>query len=70
MARLMNRTTGQLRANLARESEGTLGLAMHFPTGWDPYFKEVVTVADVYDYATRHYDHHRRQLTLRRRLHV
>ena len=66
MARLMDRTTGRLRANLARESARTLGLAMHFPTRWDPYFKEVMTVADVYDYATRHYDHHRCQLTTRR----
>ena len=34
---------------------------MHFPVGWDPYFKDVMTVADVYRYPTQHYDHHRRQ---------
>jgi hypothetical protein len=66
-SRLMDRTIGNLRGNLVRESKRTLALAMHFPTGWDPYFKEVMTVADVYDYATRHYDHHRRQLTINRR---
>jgi hypothetical protein len=66
MGRLMDNTIGHLRANLARESERTLALAMHFPLGWDPYFKDVMTVADVYDYPTRHYDHHRRQLTTRR----
>jgi hypothetical protein len=46
MTRLMDRTIGKLRASLGRESAGTLALAMHFPTGWDPYFKEVMTVAE------------------------
>jgi hypothetical protein len=39
---------------------------MHFPTGWDPNFKDRMSVADVYDYPTKHYDHHRRQLTTSR----
>jgi hypothetical protein len=66
MGRVMDRTIGRLRASLARESERTLALAMHFPGGWDPYFADLMTVADVYHYATQHYDHHRRQLTTRR----
>ena len=66
MVKLMGRTIRQLRARLARESERTLALGMHFPIGWDPYFKDVMTVADVYDYPTKHYDHHRCQLTTRR----
>jgi hypothetical protein len=70
MVRLMDRSIGQLRTRLARESERTLSLAMHFPVGWDPYFKDVMTVADVYDYPTKHYDHHRRQLTTRRALEI
>jgi hypothetical protein len=68
MDRLMRRTIGHLRRSLASESEVTLGLAMHFPTRWDPYFKDVMTVADVYRYPTQHYAHHRRQLTTRRAL--
>jgi hypothetical protein len=68
MGRLMDSTIGHLRVRLAREAERTLALAMHFPVGWDPYFKDVMTVADVYDYPTQHYDHHRRQLTTRRAL--
>ena len=68
MATLMGRTVDQLRANLGRESEDTLELAMHFPIGWDPYFKDVMTVADVYRYPAQHYDHHRRQLTTRQAL--
>jgi DinB superfamily len=68
MAKLMDRTIDHLRDGLARESEDALGLAMHFPVGWDPYFKDVMTVADVYRYPSQHYDHHRRQLTTRHAL--
>ena len=66
MGRLMDNTIRHLRARLERESSHTLARTMHFPTGWDPYFKDVMTVAEVYDYPTKHYDHHRRQLTTRR----
>jgi hypothetical protein len=68
VAKLMDRTIEHLRSRLARESEHALGRAMHFPVGWDPYFKGTMTVADVYRYPTQHYDHHRRQLTTRRAL--
>ena len=37
---------------------------MHFPVGWDPYFRDFMTMLEVYHYPTQHYDHHRRQLTL------
>jgi hypothetical protein len=68
MRQLMDRTIRHLRARLERESERGLALAMHFPVGWDPYFKEVMSVADVLAYPIQHYDHHRRQLTTRRAL--
>jgi hypothetical protein len=68
MGKLMDRTIERLRGRLARESEHTLGLAMHFPVGWDPYFKDTMTVGDVYHYPSQHYEHHRRQLTTRRAL--
>jgi hypothetical protein len=32
--------------------------------GWDPYFKDMMTLGDVYHYGTQHFDHHRAQLTL------
>jgi hypothetical protein len=68
MGRLMDSTTNHLRGRLARESERPLELGTHFPVGWDPYFKDVMTVADVYHYPTQHYGHHRRQLTMGRAL--
>jgi hypothetical protein len=39
---------------------------MPFPTSWDPYFTSYMTLAEVYRYPTRHFEHHRRQLTLGR----
>jgi hypothetical protein len=68
MGSMMESNINHLRARLKREPDRTLALTMHFPTRWDPYFKAVMTVADVYDYPTKHYDHHRRQLTTRRAL--
>ena len=53
-----------LRRRLDGESEHTLGLTMHFPTAWDPYFRPRMSVRDVYHYGTERYEHHRRQLTL------
>jgi hypothetical protein len=66
MTRLMGRTIARLGASLERESTRTLGLSMHVPSRWDPYFTDVMTVADVYRYPVLHYEHHRRQLTIRR----
>jgi hypothetical protein len=37
---------------------------MRFPTRWDPFFTKSTTVADVYHYATEHFEFHRQQLTL------
>jgi DinB family protein len=63
---LLDRTVAALHRNLDAEPEATLHRGMHFPPGWDPYFGEVMTVADVYHYGTQHFEHHRQQLTLGR----
>ncbi len=65
MAGLMDDTVRALTRRLADESTATLALTMHFPTRWDPYFRDTMCVLDVYHYGTEHYDHHRRQLTVR-----
>lgn len=66
MERLFDRVVAGLIASLQRQSARSLARGMHFPTGWDPYFRDYMTMADVYHYATQHYGHHRRQLTLAR----
>jgi len=65
MERTMDRVTSSLVRSLNRRSPESLARGMHFPVGWDPYFRDYMTVAEVYHYATQHYEHHRRQLTLR-----
>ena len=64
MERLMDSVTASLARTLERSSEQELARGMHFPVGWDPYFMDYMTVQDVLHYATQHYQHHRRQLTL------
>ena len=64
MERAFDRVVNGLAASLLRAADADLSRGMHFPTGWDPYFRDYMTVADVHHYATQHYQHHRRQLTL------
>jgi hypothetical protein len=64
MERLMDHVISGLQGSLRRASPAELDRGMHFPVGWDPYFKDRMTLRDVYHYPTQHYDHHRRQLTL------
>jgi hypothetical protein len=64
MIALMDRTIRGLQRSLAGATEETLALKMHFPPAWDPYFRNVMNVFDVYHYGTQHFEHHRRQLTL------
>ena len=66
MERLMDRVLDSLQASLRKAGDESLDRGMHFPVGWDPYFKDLMTLFDVYHYPTQHYEHHRRQLTLTR----
>jgi hypothetical protein len=63
MGPLADRTVAALQRCLMREAEAALHRGMPFPPGWDPYFG-YLTLAGVYRYATRHFEHHRAQLTL------
>jgi len=64
MAAIMDGTINALSRRLAAEPPASLALTMHFPTRWDPYFRDTMTVLDVYHYGTEHHHHHYRQLTL------
>jgi hypothetical protein len=64
MEHLLDQVIASLQRSLVRASVDSLNRGMHFPVGWDPYFTDYMTVTEVYHYATQHYDHHRRQLTL------
>jgi hypothetical protein len=64
MGRAMDRVIASLQRRLSGESEAALARRMHFPTRWDPFFTDSMTLLDVYHYATQHFDYHRAQLTL------
>lgn len=64
MAAKMDRVIASLQGKLGRESDGAFSRGMHFPTRWDPFFKDYMTLEDVYRYPGRHFDFHNRQLTL------
>jgi hypothetical protein len=65
LGRRFDRVVAKLLLRLDRESDSELVRGMHYPTSWDPYFKAYMTLADIYRYPTQHFEHHRRQLTLR-----
>ena len=54
----------KLHRRLDAESESDLARGMYYPTRWDPFFMEYMTLADVYRFPTQHFDFHRQQLTL------
>lgn len=63
LIRQLDRTLDRLHRSVDAETETAMGCRMHFPVGWDPYFRDTMTVAEVYRYGTQHYDFHRAQLT-------
>jgi hypothetical protein len=64
LLRLLDRVMASLHRHLDRETEATLQTVMHFPVGWDPFFRDTMSVLDVYHYGTQHFDFHAGQLTL------
>lgn len=66
MAAKLRRLTSALERKLHRETASGLCRRMHFPTHWDPFFKETMTLADVYAYPVAHFDFHAAQLSLDR----
>ncbi|MCX2180094.1 DinB family protein [Streptomyces sp. SKN60] len=59
-----DRLIDALHRKLAAESEAALARGMHYPMQWDPFFKDFMTLADIYRYPTQHFDFHHAQLTL------
>jgi len=64
MGRKLEKTITALARRLERETPRSLARSMPFPTRWDPFFTADMTLAEVYVYATLHFDFHARQLTL------
>lgn len=63
---LFERVIASLHQLLDAEAEDNLGRSMCFPSRWDPFFHDRMTLAEVYHFPTQHFDFHRDQLTLAR----
>ncbi|HEY5989624.1 MAG TPA: DinB family protein [Streptosporangiaceae bacterium] len=64
MTRMLDRVIAVLQQQLQRETSSALCRGMHYPTTWDPFFADYMTLADIYHYPTQHFRFHQRQLTL------
>ncbi|MGH3675516.1 MAG: DinB family protein [Mycobacterium sp.] len=64
MGAKMDRVIASLHRKLAREHNNAFHRGMHFPTPWDPFFEDYMTLEDVYRYPGKHFDFHAHQLTL------
>jgi hypothetical protein len=64
MTRMLDRVIAALQQHLQRETSSALRRGMHYPTTWDPFFADYMTLADIYHYPTQHFRFHQRQLTL------
>ncbi len=64
LIRQMDRTVAALRRRVEQETDEDLNRTMHFPVDWDPFFRDRMTLLEVYHYGTQHFDFHRQQLTL------
>ncbi|MFI6147479.1 DinB family protein [Streptomyces sp. NPDC051109] len=53
-----------LHRHLDAAPEAAFTLGMHYPVRWDPFFRDFMTVTDLYHYPAQHFDFHHRQLTL------
>jgi hypothetical protein len=63
---MFDRVVAALHRRLDGESDAALERGMAYPTRWDPFFHEVMTLREVYHFPTQHFDFHRAQLTIDR----
>jgi hypothetical protein len=59
-----DRTIASITKKLDSVSEERLHRGMHYPTRWDPFFNDYMTLADMFHYPTQHFDFHLRQLSV------
>jgi hypothetical protein len=64
MTRMLDHVVAALQQHLQRETSPALRRGMHYPTTWDPFFADNMTLAGIYHYPTQHFRFHQRQLTL------
>ena len=63
MTVMFDHVIAKLHQRLDAETDADLARGMHYPTRWDPFFADYMTLADVYRFPTRHFHFHERQLS-------
>lgn len=63
MGLMFDRVIAKLHRRLDAETDTNLARGMHYPIRWDPFFRDYMTLADVYRFPTQHFEFHRHQLT-------
>lgn len=64
LAGKLDQVTLALERQLRAATTAQLHAGMHYPVRWDPFFKDFMTLADLFHYPAQHFDFHQRQLTL------
>ncbi len=64
MGAKLDHVIAALQRDLNGEQETAFHRGMHYPTRWDPFFNDYMTLEDIYHYPGQHFDFHRRQLTI------
>lgn len=64
MGRQMEADTAKILRFYDHASPDEMGRGMTIPPSWDPYFSTWMDRAQLMTWAPKHYQHHRRQLTL------
>ncbi len=62
--RMFANVTATLSRRLAQATEVDLRRTMAFPSRWDPFFTDRMSLLDIYHYPTQHYEFHLAQLTI------
>jgi hypothetical protein len=63
MTVMFDHVIAALHRRLDAETDTDLARGMHYPTRWDPFFTDYMTLADVYRFPARHFHFHERQLS-------
>ncbi|MFI5615464.1 DinB family protein [Amycolatopsis sp. NPDC051903] len=64
MGRWLDHIVARLHRSLDRATDADLARGMHYPTRWDPFFTDYMSLADIYAFPAQHFAFHQRQLTL------
>jgi len=64
MGIMFDDVVAKLHRRIDTATDSDLARAMPYPTRWDPFFTDHMTLADLYRFPTQHFHFHARQLTL------